>query len=150
MDAVIKSIQAKIDTLNSVKYVDEDWGQLDYYSPNFPVQWPCVLIDISNGRFDNIGQDKTAAPINRQTAITNVSLTIANLKLTNTSGRAPQLQKDAGFSIWQLQQEIHALLHGWRPTENTGSLIRSSMQRVKRDDGVQEYVVVYSLGMTNV
>ena len=24
-----------------LKYVDLDWGQLSYYFPNPPVQWPC-------------------------------------------------------------------------------------------------------------
>ncbi|TYB74574.1 hypothetical protein ES675_00070 [Bizionia algoritergicola] len=149
MDAVIQNIQDKVSTL-PIPYVDEDWGQLDYYSPNFPVKWPCVLIDVTNAQFDNLGQDKGAAPVNRQTANTMVSLTIANLKLTNTSQRAPQNQKNAGFSIWKLQKDIHALIHGWRPAEWTGKLTRVSMQRIKRDDGVQEYTVVYSLGMTNV
>ncbi|WP_435138880.1 hypothetical protein [Formosa sp. A9] len=150
IEPVIKSIQDKIASLNTIKYVDEDWGQLDYYSPNFPVQWPCVLIDITNGQFENIGIDKTATPKNRQTANTLVSLTIANLKLTNSSGRAPQLQKDTAFNIWELQEDIHKLLQGWRPTTNTGTLTRTGFTRVKRDDGVQEYTVVYSMGMTNV
>lgn len=150
MDQVIQSIQDKIKTLPTIKYVDEDWGQLDYYAPHFPVKWPCVLIDISNAQFSNLGMDKTASPMNRQTANTNVSLTIANLKLTNTSGNAPQLQKDQGFNIWKLQQDIHALLHGWNPTAGTGKLIRTSMQRTKRDDGVQEYTITYSLGITNI
>lgn len=150
MENVIQSIQQKIAALPAVKYVDEDWGQLDYYSPNFPVQWPCVLIDISGGQFAELGMDRTASPQNRQTANTTISITIANLKLTNTSSRAPQLQKDTGFSIWQLQQDVHAVLHGWRPTEATGKLVRTSFTRVKRDDGVQEYTVMYSLGMANV
>ncbi|MGJ5643221.1 hypothetical protein [Formosa sp. S-31] len=150
MDTVIKSIQDKITSLPEVKYVDEDWGQLDYYSPNFPVQWPCVLIDITNAQFENIGKDRSATPVNRQTADTIVSLTIANMKLTNSSGRAPQLQKDTAFNIWALQQKIHEILQGWKPTESTGALTRRGFTRVKRDDGVQEYTVVYSLGMTNV
>lgn len=148
-DEVIRAIQNKLEPL-LIPYIDEDWGQLDYYSPNFPVQWPCTLIDIISGQYDNIGRDKTQAPVNRQTSETMVSLTIANLKLTNTSKRAPQLQKDAGFSIWKLKEDIHKLLHGWKPTEFTGAMIRTRFARVKRDDGVQEYTVIYSLGMANV
>lgn len=150
MNQVIQSIQNRIKTLPNIQYVDEDWGQLDYYAPNFPVKWPCVLIDIGSAQFANLGMDKTASPTNRQTASATISLTIANLKLTNTSGNAPQLQKYQGFNIWKLQEDIHALLHGWNPTENTGKLIRTGMQRTKRDDGVQEYTVTYSLGLNNV
>ena len=150
MEDTLNSIIAKIQASNKVKYVDEDWGQLDYFSPNFPVQWPCVLIDISNANYADIGKDRSASPVNRQTADTMISITIANLKLTNSSGRAPVLQRDQAFSIWKLTQDIHELLHGWNPTAITGKLIRTGMQRVKRDDGVQEYTVMYSLGMTNV
>ena len=42
----LESIQQLLQAIEGLKYVDEDWGQLDYYSPNFPVQWPCVLIRI--------------------------------------------------------------------------------------------------------
>ncbi len=147
-DEVIQSIQERLK--QTTAYVDEDWGQLDYYSPNFPVKWPCTLIDIGSAQYENISIDKTASPRHRQTSDTLIIITIANLKQTNTSGRAPQLQKEAAFSIWQLKEAIHALLHGWKPTAFTGAMMRQSFRRVKRDDGVQEYEVFYSLGMTNV
>lgn len=150
MKEVIQSIVAKLGSLIDLKYVDEDWGQLDYYSQNFPVKFPCVLVDISSANFQNLGLDKTASPMQRQTSETTVSLTIANVKLSNTSHNAPQGQKDDGDSIWVLLETIHKVLQGWNPTDKSGKLIRVGMQRIKRDDGVQEYTIIYTAGMQNV
>lgn len=150
MKNIIPSIQALLVTIPELKYVDEDWGQLDYYSPNFPVQWPCVLIDIAAANFDNLGQDKTATPVHRQTAASSISLTVANLKLTNTSGKAPLLQKTQARSIWEIIDLIHAKIQGVNANETSGKLVRTALQRIKRDDGVQEYTVIYSLALHNV
>ena len=116
MKALIKNIQTRLATLTDLKYVDEDWGQLDYFSPNFPVQWPCVLIDITNAEYSNIGRDKKVIPIERQQAEAVFSFTVANLKLTNTSAKAPVTQKDNAWSIWDLIEEIHKKLQGFNPS----------------------------------
>ena len=149
MKHIIEAIQTKLAQHPDIKYVDENWGQLDYYSPNFPVQWPCVLIDIANANFDNIGKDNNQVPVNRQMAQITVELRVANLKLTNTSANAPHLQKTYARSIWQILEEVHAQLHGWNPSESTSKLIRTAVNRAKRDDGVQEYAVRYSCEENN-
>lgn len=149
MKTIIDNIQAKLQEITDLKYVDEDWGQLDYYSPNFPVQWPCALIDVTNAAYSDTGKDRTKEPQQRQMAECYLTLSIANLKLTNSSGLAPKLQKDYSRSIWELIEEIHKAVHGWNPDEMAGKLIRRGLQRVKRDDGVQEYTLTYSFGITD-
>lgn len=150
MKEVIENIQAKLGDVPALKYIDEDWGQLDYYSPHFPVQWPCALIDLPSDNFSDIGRDKTAVPQNRQISDGLVSITIANMKLTNSSGKAPQLQKDNAWSIWELIEDVHKVLQGYRPGEKSGALIRTARRRVKRDDGVQEYTLLYSYSMKDI
>lgn len=149
MKTEIQNIQTKL-LESAAKYVDEDWGQLDYYTPNFPVQWPCILIDVTAANFDDIGKDRKAVPQNRQQAIGIVTLTIANLKLTNTSGRSPQLQKDNAWSIWDLINETHQLMQGFRISGSNGAMLRRSVNRIKRDDGVQQYDVTYAFSLNNV
>lgn len=150
MDAIINGVQEKIKVVPGINYVDEDWGQLDYYSPNFPVQWPCVLIDVSEAHFRDIGKDPNKSPQNRQTAEVNITLTVANLRLTNSSGKASRFQKETVRSIHKLIEDIHKAIHGKKAHEKSGALIRKSMRRVKRDDGVQEYNVVYKLPVKNI
>ena len=141
MKNIITNIQEKLSHIEGLKYIDENWGQLDYYSPNFPVQWPCVLIDIIDARFDNIGRDNKQVPVNRQMGAVIVDLRIADLRLSNTSMQAPRLQKAYTRSIWDLIQEVHERLHGWSPDAKVSKLIRETTNRVLRDDGVQEYAV---------
>ena len=149
MKQTLLSIQNKIAEVTQLKYVDEDWGQLDYYSPNPPVKWPCALIDIGGVNYENIGRDRTAAPVNRQTGTGYVNITIANLKLTNSSKMAPQTQKDQAFATHEIIQQVHNILHGWSP-DGASALIRTNFSRTKRDDGIQEYNISYSFGITNV
>ena len=52
MKEILKNIQSKIAEVQGVKYVDEDWGQLNLFPGDFPVQFPCVLFDIK----DEIGR----------------------------------------------------------------------------------------------
>ncbi|MBP4139968.1 hypothetical protein J3495_17995 [Flavobacterium sp. P7388] len=148
--AVLQSIQTILSTIPALRYVDEDWGQLDDYSPNPPTQFPLVLIDIGNLQFSDIGKDRTATPQNRQMATGTIVLSIANLKLTNTSARAPQPQKDKAWSIWDIVESVHGKLHGVAVGGSAGAMMRTNMRKVKRDDGIQEYEVTYTIGMTNV
>ena len=150
MEAIINGIQQQIKVIDGIKHIDEDWGQLDYYSPNFPVKFPCVLIDVSETHFKDLGTDYTAKPANRQTAEMNVTITIANVRLTNSSGMAPVFQKNNARSIHKLIEDIHVKLHGKKAYEKTGVLLRKSLRRIKRDDGVQEYEIIYKLRIKDV
>ena len=150
MRPIIEAVQDLLKETPGIKYVDENWGQLDFYSPNFPVQWPCILIDINSAQFSNIGMDKQLKPVNRQMSEYTLELRIANLKLTKTSAKAPQSQKDLARSIWTLIEEVHELVQGFEPNENCGKLIRTGISRVAREDGVQEYAMTYSGTIHNV
>lgn len=150
MKEIIENTQELLKIIPEAQYVDENWGQLDYYSPNFPVKWPCILIDVNNAVYSNVGMDKTATPMNRQMASYTLEIRIANVKLTKTSARAPQTQRDQARSIWVLIEEVHKKMQGFAPTSMCGKLIRLSTSRVAREDGVQEYVVLYSGSNNNV
>lgn len=146
----IRPIQERLQEIKSIAYIDEDTGQLDNYSPNFPVQWPCVLIDISNVVFTDLGKDRKQSPVNRQNASGEITISIANIKTTNTSGLAPIGQKLAAWSIHDEVQNIHEKLQGFRALENTSRLVRKRLTRKKRDDGVQHYDIVYKIEATDV
>ena len=79
-----------------------------------------------------------------------IVVSIANLKLTNTSAKAPQTQKDQAWSIWDIVQSVHEKLHGVVIGGSAGAMMRTAMRKVKRDDGIQEYEVTYTIGMSNV
>jgi hypothetical protein len=150
MKEIINAAQLKLGEIASIKFVDENTGQLDFYSPNPPVKFPCGLIDIVNTKFSNIGIDNTATPQNRQMGDFTLEIRIANLKLTNSSGMAPTPQQERARSIWDIIAEVHVKFQGFRPTTMCGKLIRTGINRVTREDGIQEYILLYSGDVQNV
>ncbi|CAI9429248.1 DUF3168 domain-containing protein [Candidatus Ornithobacterium hominis] len=150
MKSILQNIQTRIAQIPEIKYVDEDWGQIDYYTPNMPVQWPCCLIDLNAGQFSNISKDITKHPRERQNGIFSIKITVANMKLTNTSSKAPQTQKNNAWHLIDMIEKIHQQLHGFSPADNCSKLVRTTFSRVMRDDGVQEYSIIYTFEAHNV
>lgn len=143
MKQILLSVQKNIAESNDGVFVDFDRGQLDYYSPNFPVKFPVCLLEISNIEFSNIGKNKDVTPVNRQIATYDIIITVADLKLTNTSAKAPISQKQNALGIYDLIADIHKQIQGFSP-DNSSKLIRLKQNRVKRDDGIQEYKIIYT------
>lgn len=137
MKQVLIDVQNRLTTLAILKYVDEDWGQLDFYSPNFPVKWPAALIDITSGTFSNVGKHV-------QQGVISVNIRVANLKITNSSGMAPQTQKNKAFEIFDIAKAVHVALHGWSGSNQYSALIRTNVKKMKRSDGVQVFDVTYT------
>lgn len=150
MKTTLLAVQNKLKEVADLNYIDEDTGQLDNYSPHPPVQWPCALIDFTGGTFSNIGIDNNSNPINRQMGEETLTITIANLKLSPGSAKASNQQRENAFAIWDIIEDVHSKIHGWSPGENAGKFIRTRRGRVRRDDGIQEYIITYTLGLSNV
>ncbi len=85
MDEIITAIINKLNEVPELIHKDENWGQLQLYGIECPVSWPCALVDISGGQFSNNGKDIRLTPTNRQEGIISIEITIANIKLSNTS-----------------------------------------------------------------
>lgn len=149
MKALLEKIQQKVSEITELKYIDENWGQLDYYSPNMPVQFPCALIDVQQVQFTNLGRDMSKKPVQRQIGQVVLKITIADIRLTNSSMQAPRRQKEEVWAIWGIIEQIHKQLHGVSLLPNVSPLIRSSQRRTLRDDGVQEYEVYYNCEVQN-
>ena len=150
MKEVLENIQKQLGTIPALKYIDEDWGQLDHYSPYPPTQFPLALIDIGSLEFSNIGIDPKVNPKNRQMGTGTIIITIADLRLTNSSLRSPKQQKNNVWEIWNIIECVHQELHGFKPDCNSGAMMRTNLRHIKRDDGIQEYEATYTIGVTNV
>jgi hypothetical protein bfra3_07107 len=147
---LLEKIQQKVSEIAELKHIDENWGQLDYYSPNMPVQYPCALIDVQQVQFTNLGKDITKKPLQRQIGTVQIKITVANMRLTNSSMQAPRRQKEEVWAIWGIIEKIHQQLHGVSLLPNVSPLIRTSQNRTLRDDGLQEYEVYYNCEMQNI
>lgn len=150
MTHILTAIQDKIKTIPGITYTDENWGQIDYYSPAMPVKWPCCLMDLNDGKFSNIGRDLEKQPVQRQNGSFTLRLTLADLKLSNTSAMAPKTQQSAAWKIYALMEELHSALHGFSPAPNCSRLQRRGFQKVLRDDGITEFQILYEFEAQNV
>lgn len=147
MKEIIDSAKTQLETGNFLKHIDEDYGQLDFVNP--PVKWPCALISINTGVFDNLGMDKSLTPKNRQMGDFTVDFRVAVLKLSPGNVKATNQQKENNLRIFDVLQDVHNLIQGWSPGGKVGKFIRTKIRNEKRDDGIQEYVVSYRVELHN-
>jgi hypothetical protein len=144
MKQLLLNIQDRLNTECSfLKFIDFDEGQLDYYAERPPVDFPCVLLDYVSGDFTNTAGYK-------QQGIGMIVITIADIKLTNSSAKAPQVQKDAALKILDYKENIHHYLHGWNPFAGHGKLIRTNERKQQRDDSIKVWKITYSIGLNNI
>lgn len=148
MEGLIDECIKKLGTSATLKYADEDWGQLEF--PNPPVKWPCALVSIYSIDYTSNGRDRTKVPQSRQQGAAIIEFRIANLKLVNSSSKAPAAQRVSALKIHALVQHVHELIQGWSPGGEIGNFMRLRTKKENRDDGVQEYVVQYTVGLSDV
>ena len=142
---LLSAVQTRITASDShIQYMDEDWGQLDYYHESPPVKFPACLLDIEQTSWNKQG-------LYVQDGVIYLSIRIADIRIANTSRSAPTGQRTYASTLWYILSNIHRGLNGWRPQEypQFGTLARISTQRIKRDDGIREYLVIYSCTCTD-
>ena len=93
--AILLSVQTQLGArVPELAYIDKDWGQLSYEVPS--VKWPCALLDVENVNYTQEGGG-------RQMADTQLTITVADMRLTPASLAAPKRQ-DA-YRIIELRWE---------------------------------------------
>ncbi|ODS78568.1 MAG: hypothetical protein ABS44_21705 [Chryseobacterium sp. SCN 40-13] len=138
MKQLLTDIQNRLQAaVPALKYIDEDWGQMDYFMPNAPVKFPCALINIGSVNYSNEGKGV-------QLGMATVVITVADIKLSNTSSQAPVLQKQAAWKVFETIGAVHAALHGWNGSAFYGPLTRTTVTRRKNDDGINLFDIVFT------
>jgi len=143
MKQIIQNIQDRLmQEVPELKYVDQDWGQMDYYAQP-PVKFPCALIDIQSAQYSNDGDF-----VQQGTAV--VVIRLFDLKLSNSSQAAPKGQKENAKKIWQLIEDVNKAIHGQNfLQEGYGLPMREQMRRTKRNDGCYQTELLYSVQFTD-
>ena len=127
----------------SLQYVDEDWGQLDMHGSMPPVRFPCALIDCSG-----ITVSHTAGGVMLDDVT--VAVRIADMRISNTSHKAPMFQKEKAFALFDLMDRVTRALHGWTGNQELyGRLRRTGQSRQARRDGLRVYEITFHCAMRN-
>ena len=144
MVTLIEDVRSRLAAIAGILYIDEDWGQLDEFSQNPPVRWPCALVDIVNATPSNLGGKV-------QLIDCTLLVRLADVRLNKTSQKAPADGRNTAIGFFGLAQTIYQKLHGWHgPGSHYGSLSRVGFKRVVRDDGIREYHLSFSTLLTDV
>ena len=143
MKQIIQAIQNRLmQAVSELKYIDQDWGQMEFWR-EAPVKFPCALIDIQSAQYTNNSQMV-------QQGVAMVVIRLFDLKLSNSSGKAPENQKENAKKIWQLIEDVNKALHGQNfLQEDYGLPIRTQMRRTKREDGCYQTEIYYTIQFTD-
>ena len=112
-------------------YISKDWGQLSYEVPS--VKWPCALLDVKN-------VDYTEEGGSRQMGDTQLTITVADMRLTPASLAAPKLE-DAYRTI-ELLGKIHQSLHHFTAGDYA-PLFRTNLRKVEGNNSYECYRLIY-------
>lgn len=127
MNNVFEEVMAKLVSIDEIRYVNWDIGQMNGYYMRPSVTFPCVLISFPNLDFEDMSNATQMGTVAMQ-------LKIVTQSLSQTSNLTPALVRAKGNEIWEIEKLIHKKLH----TQDGNSF--NSMSRVKtqiepREDG---------------
>jgi hypothetical protein len=113
----------------ALKWIDQDFGQLEIYEYRPNVNFPCVLIDFSAAQFEN--QSRLV-----QSGFLTVTIRLGFAPFSQSYQEAPLNVKEKALEYYDLEQELYKALQGWQP-ENAGEryaqpFIRVSAQTEQR------------------
>jgi hypothetical protein len=135
--------EATIDENPLFAYVDLDWGQTDFYEGMPPVKFPCALIDVQSATYSNEGQRVQLGNVI-------VQIRVVDMILSRTSAGAPEAQREKAARVFDLLRETHRLLHGWTGAPaRYGRLVRKTLARTRRRDGLHEYTMTFETILTD-
>jgi hypothetical protein len=130
---ILTDIQNKLKEVKNLRYIGEDWGQLEVDTP--PVSYPCALVDVDGFNYSQTGNLE-------QLGDGTVYVRVADQRMVNISANAPEYLHQASIDFFEILDEIRKKLHGFSG-ENYSALIRTSFKRVRRADAGREYLFTF-------
>jgi hypothetical protein len=138
MKTLIPSIQQKLSAeVSALKYIDQDWGQMDLFQQP-AVKFPCALLDVQSVNYSNLQR-------NVQQGEAVLIVRVFDMRLSPSSIGAPPNMKENAGKIWQLIEDINCALHHQFISENFGKPVRTQMRRTKRRDGCYQTEIYYKV-----
>lgn len=139
MKTVIQEIQKRLSGCEKLRYIAENWGQLELDNP--PLLFPCVLVDISEVSY-------TQNLFRTQQGVATLTIDLANRTGQNVSHKTPQPLQESYYEFYDIMDAVSSLLHGYTPT-GTSPLQRVSSQKQARKDGVKACRMTFTFSFTD-
>ncbi len=130
---LLNTVETALKNVPEVAYINEDWGQLDYYDTRPPVRWPCVLLEVEGVNYKTMGGVQYGEGILSVRVADFRNMQQANAKADGVTPRNEM------FDVVGL---VHSAVQGLS-TEVVSRLNRDTLKRVRRDDAIREVVLTY-------
>jgi hypothetical protein len=116
-------------TVPEVKWIDQDFGQLEQFEYRPAVAFPCVLIDYPLANYTGLSELSQLADIT-------VQFRIGFAPFSQSNAEAPLSVREKALEYYQLEQKLYEAIQGFS-TEYTQPLIRinaGTEQRLSAND----------------
>lgn len=135
----LTAIETALKPNANISYINEDWGQLDFYERP-PVLFPCVLLECE-------GVDFISTARRSQQGKATITLRVADVKMMQQPN--VKVTDDVPrYSFFELLVEINRVIHGMSGN-NFSPLTRRTISRARRDDGIREFVITYDFSFAD-
>lgn len=117
---LIRRINTKVP---EIRYIDQDFGQLEQYVKRPGVAFPAVFIDFQNWQYDDYTQ-------NEQKAKGDVIVQLALSKHSSSSSLTPEQWREIPLEYYEIEQKLFKALHGYCPVDEDqfGYLTRTAVR----------------------
>ncbi|MBC7399832.1 MAG: hypothetical protein H7289_07780 [Mucilaginibacter sp.] len=142
MDSILANIflavQQRLNSqLTDVKWIDQDLGQLEFYTTRPAVNFPCLLIEVDDTDYSDEGEN---SQIGEGIIQVRLGLTV----YTDANNLTPTLYKEKAIDYYNLEHRVNKALHGWCDGRFFNPLMRRKSFKEKRDDNIRVRVLRYA------
>lgn len=106
----------------ALKWIDQDFGQLEIYEYRPSVNFPCVLVDFAAAQFEN--QSRLV-----QSGVVNITIRLGFAPFSQSYAEAPLSVKEKALEYYDIEQAVYRALQGWQPV-NAGERYVQPLMRV--------------------
>ena len=136
MKDLLKSIYKQINTVAPIKWVDEDYGQIDNYEERPPVALPCALVTIDQV-FDAVGGGHYSVD-------SSITVRVAHNRLGDRSAKSDLSAINATLAKVGEAELVRDALEGFEDGEHCGLLYLKSFTTERRTDGLSVKVLTFA------
>lgn len=138
---------------DDIRYVNQDLGQLEAYDPSKPnsrppVTFPCVLINISAAKYEDLG-------CNQKIATQYLTLRLGFAPYSDTSNLAPDDIANLAIQYYDIEETLMQLMEDFNPSSAITELANITSSFTLLDDNLEERadlfivrVLNYKIGLT--
>jgi hypothetical protein len=126
------------DNVPAITYIDQDLGQINPGVEEFPVTFPCLLIDFEDFKFKDLSEHV-------QTAEGTVLFKLGFSSYSSSAQMATEESKEAALGFYDIEWDLHKVLQGWDPGDYYGHLDRSSAITQSRPDQLRVRELRYTI-----